>query len=715
MSEQQQTADWSRIAGLQPRLRSHTRWHRLRYRGHDWYLLQDRATNRHYHLSESAYRFLRQLDGKHSLEQALNSASGNTDRSPARRQEVMDLLLRLQSADLLVYQGRDDSARLYGQWRKQRARSRLAAIMRPLAVRLPLLDPNPLLKQLSPLVRPLFHWSALLLWTMLVILTALLGLQHAEALAAHAEARFLDPANLLLLWIAYPLVKGLHELGHGLTIQRGGGEVHEFGLMLLVFVPVPYVEASASTTFPGKYQRILVSAAGVMVELLLAALALLVWLSVEPGVIRDLAFDITVVGGVSALLFNGNPLLRFDGYYVFSDLLEIPNLASRSQQYYRYLGKRYLLGIAGCASPVVARGERGWFLFYGAAAYAYRVFISLAIALYVAGKFFLIGTLLALWVLLSQLLQPVFRLIKFLFAAAELQGRRSRALILAAASGSSAAAFLLLVPLPSNTLAEGVVLMPESAIIRAGESGEVAALLRRDGDEVAPGEPLIRLEEPQMATRARVLAARAQELRARIERERMQDQVEAAIQREQLAELTDELDRLKQRLAALTLTSPVRGELELIGPADLSGRYLQKGSVVGLVHSDGGGIASVAIPQADAGLVRRDTRGLSVRFPGRPQSETSVQLLADVPSGSYLLPSPVLGSLSGGRISVDTRDKRGITAMEPIFQYDIRLPDAGFRHVPGTRIQVRFEHAPETLASRWYRSLRQLLLARLGS
>ena len=218
-----------------------------------------------------------------------------------------------------------------------------------------------------------------------------------------------------------------------------------------------------------------------------------------------------------------------------------------------------------------------------------------------------------------------------------------------------------------------------------------------------------------MATRARVLAARAQELRARIERERMQDQVEAAIQREQLAELTDELDRLKQRLAALTLTSPVRGELELIGPADLSGRYLQKGSVVGLVHSDGGGIASVAIPQADAGLVRRDTRGLSVRFPGRPQSETSVQLLADVPSGSYLLPSPVLGSLSGGRISVDTRDKRGITAMEPIFQYDIRLPDAGFRHVPGTRIQVRFEHAPETLASRWYRSLRQLLLARLGS
>ena len=158
----------------------------------------------------------------------------------------------------------------------------------------------------------------------------------------------------------------------------------------------------------------------------------------------------------------------------------------------------------------------------------------------------------------------------------------------------------------------------------------------------------------------------------------MQDRVEAAIQREQLAEVEEEMDELNRRLAALTLTSPAQGELELIQPADLPGRYLEKGSVLGLVHGAGGAIASVVIPQADAGLVRRDTRGLSVRFPGRPESESPVQLVADVPSGSYLLPSPALGSMAGGRISVDTRDERGITALEPIFQYDIRLPERSF-------------------------------------
>ncbi|MCP4285221.1 MAG: peptidase M50 [Gammaproteobacteria bacterium] len=715
MNRQNPSQIWPQIKQLQPRLRSHTEWHRLEYRGNNWFLLQDRATNRHYHFTESAYHFLNRLDGKSSVEQALSSIPEEADGTPVPQQEVVDLLLRLQSADLLIQSGKNDSERLYGQWRKLRTKSRLAMLMRPLAVRLPLFDPTPLLQKLLPLSKYLFHWSALLLWAGLVSLAALLGLQHGAVLADHAEARFLDPANLLLLWIAYPLVKGLHELGHGLAIQRWGGKVHELGIMLLVFVPVPYVEASAATTFPSKYRRILVGAAGVMIELLLASLALLVWLSVQPGWVRDLAFDITVIGGVSALLFNGNPLLRFDGYYVFCDLLEIPNLASRSQRYYSYLGRRYLLGLNDTLSPVVAHGEPGWFLFYGAASYAYRVFISLVIALYVAGKFFLIGTLLAAWVLLSQLLLPIFRLLRFLFTAGELQDKRSRGLILASALISVTAALVLLLPLPSNTLAEGVVRLPQNAIILAGESGEVTTLLRRDGDQIKAGDPLIRMQEPSLSTRAKVLAARAEELRARIEREHMRDRVEAAIQREQLAEVENEINELNRRLAALTLISPAGGELELIQQTDLPGRYLEKGSVLGLVHDTSGMVASVVIPQADAGLVHRDTQGLSVRFPGRPESESPAQLVADVPSGSYQLPSPALGSMAGGRIAVDTRDERGITTLEPIFQYDVRLPESGFRHIPGARIQVRFEHSPETLASRWYRSARQLLLARLGS
>ena len=143
-------------------------------------------------------------------------------------------------------------------------------------------------------------------------MTAFGAVNQWSALSVHWEARFLDPGNLLSLWLLYPLVKGLHELGHGFATRHWGGEVHEMGVMLLVFTPVPYVDASASSAFPSRNQRMVVAAAGIMVELLLTGVALLLWSYSDPGLLRDLCFNVLVIGGVSTLLFNGNPLLRFD-------------------------------------------------------------------------------------------------------------------------------------------------------------------------------------------------------------------------------------------------------------------------------------------------------------------------------------------------------------------------------------------------------------------
>ena len=144
-----------------------------------------------------------------------------------------------------------------------------------------------------------------------------------------------DP-GLIALWFSYPLVKGLHELGHAFAVKRWGGEVHEIGILFLVFMPVPYVDASAASVFPGKRRRMVVGAAGIAVELFLAAIAIFVWVSVEPGWTRHVAYSVMLVGGVSTLLFNGNPLLRFDGYYVFapcwSELTEPSRSTSRSRR-----------------------------------------------------------------------------------------------------------------------------------------------------------------------------------------------------------------------------------------------------------------------------------------------------------------------------------------------------------------------------------------------
>jgi len=136
------------------------------------------------------------------------------------------------------------------------------------------------------------------------------------------------------------------------------------GVTLLFFTPAPYVDASAANAFRDRWHRAAVSAAGIMVELGLAAAALWVWLEVEPGPLSDFAFVVLFLCGASSLLFNGNPLLRFDGYHLLCDLLEMPNLAVRSQAYWTHLMLRLLGGTDGAPAPEMARGEHKWLLLY---------------------------------------------------------------------------------------------------------------------------------------------------------------------------------------------------------------------------------------------------------------------------------------------------------------------------------------------------------------
>lgn len=703
---------WARIAGLRPRLRSHLRWHRHYYRGHPWCVLQDTSSAQHYYFSDNARRLMDLLDGRKTLEQARSSLL--KEEGAVETGEIVSLIIRLQAADLLEFEEFVDPAALFKRWQQRNAKLRLNVWLRPLSVRLPLTDPSRLLDALLPLVRPLFARLPFFSWLLIVGLALLLGLQHRAELAAHGTSHLLDPSNLLLLWLVYPLVKGLHEFGHAFAIRVWGGTVRELGIMLLVFVPIPYVDGSAATAFPDKQRRILVGAAGIMVELLLAALAFFLWLLVQPGLLRDLAFDIMLIGGVSTLLFNGNPLLRFDGYFVLADMIEIPNLATRARQYYSYLSRRYLLGMPDTPSPVVARGERSWFLLYGAASASYKVFISLVIALYVAGKFFIIGLLLALWLVVSQWLWPTLRLLRYLLSDPALVGHRPRALTLGLGFILVPMVLLLALPMPSNTVADGILRTPEQAIIRTAGSGEVIELLKGNGELVDAGERLLRLHDAELETRGRVLDARANEILARMQRASLNDRVETGILREQLEEVTEEQREVDRKLSNLIIASPTTGFVDLLKAADLPGRFVKQGQVLGVVRSNAAATARVIVRQEQAGRVRDHTLGIDLRVAGAQTQELPVTAMRAVPAGTHRLPSASLGTQGGGRIAVDVRDEHGVTAVDPVFHFDLELPPDTTAYFPGARVQVRFEHAAEPLGPRWYRMLRQLLLAHFG-
>lgn len=703
---------WNRIAGLKPRLRAHARIYRHHYRGHPWYVLQDRAATRYYRFSAGTYQFIGLLDGNRTVDEILQSVSAHLGETAPTKADIIGLLAQMQAADALQFDQPQNIAELFARRAQQRKQRRRQRLMSPLALRFPLLDPDAFLTRALPWVRPVFGPLGLLVWFVVVSAALVLGIAHWPEIMLHWSTRALDPRNLLLLWLLYPVIKMLHEFAHAFTTKVWGGEVHEMGVMLLVLMPIPYVDASAANAFNDKRKRMLVGAAGIMVEVFLAALAMFVWLNVQPGLVRDLAFNVMLIAGASTVLFNGNPLLRFDGYYILADAIEIPNLGSRSTQYLGYLIKRYLFGLSAVRSPVTALGERGWFVVYGIAAFVYRLTITFFIALFVAGKLFIVGVVLAIWALAAQVVYPAARQLAFVWRNSATQGRRVRTTAILSCAGVMAIALLCVLPLPSWTGAEGIIRLPERSLVRAGTDGFMVRILSAEGQRVQKDEPLFELEDSLLRTRISTLEWRLLELEARQSAELLKDRVKSEILKEDIAAAKAELAEARARFDRLVVHSPTNGIFEVPQGQDFPGRFVRKGDLLGYIAEPSTVTARVVVPQTAVDLVRRRTEGVEVRLASRPGETLHATIQGEVPSATDQLPSRVLGTQGGGAIAVDSRDSEGVKSIKRIFQFDIALPPQKTAGFVGSRVYVRFNHGAEPLARRWYRQFRQLFLSR---
>jgi len=710
VSEALYSPSWYRVADLKPRLRAHARIVRHTYRGEVWYVLHDPAAERSHRFSPAAYHVIGMMDGEHTVQQLWEAAVERLgDRAPTQ-EEVIRLLGQLHAADALLCDVPPDSLEVFRRFQRHERLRWRRRLWTPLALRFPLWDPDRFLERTLPWVRPFFGWGGLALWLAVVGAGAVLAAMHWTDLTENLADRVLTPTNLLLIWLVYPLVKALHELGHAWAIKRWGGEVHEIGIMLLVLSPVPYVDATAAWSFPDKHRRMAVGAAGIAVELFLGSLAVLVWVLVEPGAVRAVAYNVILICGVSTLLFNGNPLLRFDGYYVLADAIEIPNLGQRSNQYLGYLFQRYLLGVRDAESPARTAGERTWMLAYGIASFLYRVFITFVIVLFIAGQFFVIGVLLAIWAIATQVIVPAARGLRFLFASPALRRNRARAFAMTSALAAGALALVFVAPAPSWTRTEGVIWVPEEAQVRAGADGFVERLLAAPGAEVRRGEPLVQAEEPFLATRAAVLAAQLDVMRARYDALLPSDLAQAAVVREQIAAAEANLRRARERQADLVFRSPANGRFVVPDAADLPGRYVNKGQLVGYVLEHRPLTARVALDQDDVATVRERTRAVEVMLASWGSTPMAASILRELPGATTQLPTPALGTAGGGAIAVDPGDRRGVSALRPVFQLELALPARVPPEYLGARVFVRFDHGYEPAGVQLYRALRRLLL-----
>ncbi|MDH3210463.1 MAG: hypothetical protein OEL91_08825, partial [Burkholderiaceae bacterium] len=515
----------------------------------------------------------------------------------------------------------------------------------------------------------------------------------------------------------YVPIKLLHELAHGLAVHRWGGQVREAGVTLMLLMPVPYVDASAASSFVQRRHRIAVSAAGIMAELGIAALALPLWLWLSDGLARDIAFVTLFIAGVSTLVFNANPLLRLDGYYILTDALELPNLGSRSRNWWQDLLLRRLLRVPEVEAMQVARGETPWLAAYAPLAWLNMLAIA-ALAVAWLGQFSLaIGLLCAAVLGWQVLLRPVLRLRDQLRRAAlarEGTARRWRRLALA---GAGTAMLVLLLPLPQRTLVQGVVWPADQAQLRADEEGFVERVHVQNNQLVQPGELVLALANPKLQASlvrqtARVMALETELFQALPGQGMPVGDVRAGDARADLVAAQAELERLNERVVALAVRAQAAGRVALPHAEDLPGTFIRRGSLLGQVLTDEPPTVRVVVPESQATDLRRAQRAVSVRLAGSLGHAHDATLVRDSFGAGMQLPSAALSARHGGQTQTDPGDSDDLKPLQPVILLDVRLDaptGAGAERI-GERAWVRFHVGLAPLAWRFVQALQRQVL-----
>jgi putative peptide zinc metalloprotease protein len=673
--------------------------------------MEDNASGRAHRFTPEVYRFVGLMDGKKTVDEIWNHVVQNSGDDAPTQGEVIRLLSQLNAADLLQTDIAPNAIEMMDRFTKHSAARRRGYIGNPLAIKLPLWDPDRFLEKTLPAVSPAFTRLGALIWILTIFPALVLVGMHWSELTENISDRIFAIESLMLTALVFPMLKFFHELGHSYATKIAGGEVHELGVMLLVFAPVPYVDASASIVFKSKWQRALVGMAGMLTEVFIAALAVFAWTLMEPGFVRSLCFQIMLIAGVSTIVFNSNPLLRFDGYYILCDLLEIPNLGARSSRYWASLAERRVFGLEEAPAPV-APGESFWLLIYAPLALAYRGFVLFGISVFIASEFLVVGALIAGWGLIVGLGRPVWKAMKYVLTSTRVEKHRLRAASITFASIGLAVCGVLFIPFPLHTVSEGVVWLPEESYVRAANAGFVKAVASESGARVSVGDLLVETEEPELVASVRVLQSELAGLTQRLASEQFTDRVQADITRQEIALKESNLLLDLGRADALKVRSSVDGIFLSPAVHDLPGRYAKRGDVLGYVIFQQSRIARVVVTQDDIDLVRNKLNNVDVRMADRVSVSYLAKIVREVPAASESLPSKAFTEAGGGRFAADPRDSNQVKTLQRTFQFDLELPSDASNANFGSRILVRFDHGFEPLGTQWYRRLRQLFLSR---
>lgn len=470
------------------------------YQGREYWVIKDPISLKYYRFEEEEYAILKMLNGQLSADQVKRRFEHRFAPQKLTLREFYQFVGQLYRSSLLVSDSPGQGVELSNRDSKNKLSKFKGIFTNVLAIKFRGFDPNSILNVLDRSFSWFFTWPAF--YAVLVLAAGALGLltTHFEVFQAKLPKfqEFFATSNWLLLFVVMSVTKVIHEFGHGMACKRAGGECHEMGLMFLVMTPCLYCNVSDSWMLPSKWKRAFIAAAGMYFELIIASMAVFVWWYSEPGIINQLALNTVFICSVSTLLFNANPLMRYDGYYILSDLMEVPNLRQKASTVLNRTLSNWCLGIKSSADPFLPTKKKWLFILYSLAAVAYRWLIMFAIfwVLYQMLEpygYKIIGQFIAMTALWGLVGMPLVKLYKFFTVPGRMQNVKSSRLVLTSIVATAVLIGILMIPLPHYVRCSFYVQPKVAENVFVEVPGTLARIHVQPNQTVGAGEPIATL------------------------------------------------------------------------------------------------------------------------------------------------------------------------------------------------------------------------------
>lgn len=545
---------------------------RHRYHGRIYWVVKEPIGLNYYRFHEEEYAILNMLDGVTSLQQIKDRFQAEFAPQRITLQDLQQFVGMLHRSGLVISQATGQGRQLRRRGDEKKKKELLGKLANVFALRFRGIDPEKLLNFLNPFTWWLFTVPALImiaLFGLSAIMLVLVNFQEFRTKLPTFE-QFFAAHNWIYLGVTMAAVKVLHEFGHGLSCKRYGGECHEMGFMFLVFTPCLYCNVSDSWMLPNKWHRVFIGAAGMYVELILAAIATWLWWFSEPGMFNFLCLSVMFICSVSTVVFNGNPLLRFDGYYILMDILEIPNLRQKATEILKRWFQQYCLGLKLSENPFLPQKKQFWFALYTIASVIYRWVVVFSIMMFlmkVLEPYGLesLGRLVAFTGLAGMIIQPIWATIKFLRTPGKASKMKQKNVVTSLVVAAIILAFIIWVPLPYHVDCAVEVQPRDAKQVFAMVPGRLVAWHKKPGDTVEANEKIAQLDNLDLRLQYTQAEGEYELAKARLQilqdqktfdaeaREQLDTQIEILRSKERI------LRRVQERISMLDVTAKSAG------------------------------------------------------------------------------------------------------------------------------------------------------------